>query len=116
MRSDITLLRSIIEYCDDIQSTIDEMGKDVEDFLESRTYQHACGFCIEQIGRNVKDLSEELTKKYNEVPWKNIAGMRDIISHRYRSIILERVWATITEYVPTLKEICKQILYELENP
>jgi len=115
MRSDAELIRSILYYCGEIQNNITDVGNDIEDFIDSRMCQHACSFCIEQIGRNVKDLSKELTDRYNEVPWSEIAGMRDIIAHRYHRIIIDRIWATITENIPVLKESCEKILYELER-
>jgi uncharacterized protein with HEPN domain len=79
MRNDKVLLRTIIHYCNEIEYTMEETGKDIDDFLDNKISQYACSFCIEQIGRNVKDLSQELTDRYHEVPWSDIAGMRDVL-------------------------------------
>jgi len=116
MRNDKVLLRAIIHYCNEIGYTMEMTGKDVDDFLDDRRSQYACSFCIEQIGRNVKDLSKELTGRYDEIQWSDIAGMRDVIAHNYHNIILNKVWVTITEHIPVLKETCEKILYELERP
>jgi uncharacterized protein with HEPN domain len=65
MRNDIILPRTILYYA------IEKTGNDMEDFLDSKICQHACSFCIEQIGKNVKDLSIELTNKHHEIPWNS---------------------------------------------
>ncbi|MCL2607165.1 MAG: DUF86 domain-containing protein [Methanomassiliicoccaceae archaeon] len=83
MHNDRATLNRIIEHCDEIQSFIDEKGNDIEDFLSSKIFQRACTQSIQLIGKNVKNLSDELTAKYSEIQWKEIAGMRDIIAHRY---------------------------------
>jgi len=41
-----------------------------------------------QIGENIKSLPPEMTKKYPDVHWRGIAGMRDIIAHGYEGIDL----------------------------
>jgi len=115
MRNDKVLLKTIIHYCDEIEYTLKETGNDIDDFLDNKISQYACSFCIEQIGRNVKDLSKDLTNKYNEILWSDIAGMRDVIAHNYHNIILNKIWVTVTEHIPVLKEDCEKILYELER-
>ncbi len=57
---------------------------------------------IEILGEAAKQLSGDFKSKYPEIPWKNIAGMRDVLIHDYRDIILERVWSTVTVAVPKL--------------
>jgi uncharacterized protein with HEPN domain len=71
---------------------------------------------LEQIGVNVKRLSDEITKKHDELSWSGMAGMRDIISHKYHRANYPKLRTTITEDIPILKEKCEQILYEFENP
>jgi len=115
MRNDIILLRTILYYCNEIEYAIEKTGNDMEDFLDSKMCQHACSFCIEQIGKNVKDLSNELTNKHHEIPWNNIAGMRDIIAHKYHRVDLNKIWLTITEEIPLLKDACEKILREIET-
>jgi uncharacterized protein with HEPN domain len=55
----------------------------------------------------------ELNKKCKEMQWKEIAGMRDVISHGYHNIDLDRIWIFVTEEIPVLKETCEKILHEL---
>ncbi|MBU2640121.1 MAG: DUF86 domain-containing protein, partial [Nanoarchaeota archaeon] len=54
-------------------------------------------------------------KKYTEIKWKDIAGMRDKITHHYFGINLETVWKTIKEDLPILKKQIKDILEKESN-
>jgi uncharacterized protein with HEPN domain len=78
-------------------------------------YQYACSFCITQIGEQANMLSPELTSKYPDIHWKGIYRMRNVISHGYEEIDIPRVWYSIDEEIPILKEACEKILYELER-
>jgi len=115
MGSDADRLKTIIFYCKRIGEIQDEFGNDEEDFMEKTSYQYACSFCITQIGENVNQLSPEITARYPEIHWKGIYRMRYVIAHGYEEIDLARLWNSITEEIPILKETCKKILYELEN-
>ena len=64
----------------------------------------------------MKRLSKEIKEKTPETMWRNIAGMRDVITHAYEGINLNILWKTVKEKIPALKETCTIILHELENP
>lgn len=54
-------------------------GKDKNDFLKSKLLQDSIIRRIDIIGEAVKNLSIKIKEKYNRIPWKEIAGMRDIL-------------------------------------
>ena len=112
MRSDAALINSILRFCLDIQETINEFGEDEDVFMNNRAYQHACSFCILQIGENAGGLSQKIRNKYPEIEWNKIKGMRNFIAHGYHGIDLETVWVAMTEDVPLLKKVCERILDE----
>ncbi|MEN4029505.1 MAG: DUF86 domain-containing protein [Methanobacterium sp.] len=58
---------------------------------------------LEIIGEAVKNIPQEIKDKYVEIPWKQIAGMRDILIHQYSSVKLERVWIVVKRDIPDLK-------------
>lgn len=62
---------------------------------------------LEIIGEAIKNLPEDLKKKFPGVAWKNIAGMRDILIHEYFGIDLDLTWRVLTKEIPKLR---KQIL------
>ena len=58
----------------------------------------------------MRHVSEDLRKKYPEIPWQDIAGMRDKLIHDYFGVDLEKVWLTTQEDLPPLKEKVLEIL------
>ena len=58
---------------------------------------------IQVIGEAVKNLPDDLKRSHPEVPWRDIAGMRDIVIHQYFGIDLEFVWNVLTKDIPDLK-------------
>lgn len=54
------------------------------------------------IGEATKRLSKEFREQHPTIPWKEIAGMRDVITHDYDEVDLDEVWTVINENLPQL--------------
>ena len=80
------------------------------DFLDSEMLKRALGMTAINIGELVKNLTPELKDKYKQVPWKAIAGMRDITAHKYQTLRMEDIYYTIKSDFPALKEQIETIL------
>jgi uncharacterized protein with HEPN domain len=65
---------------------------------------------IEIIGEAVRHVSKDLRRIYPEIPWEDIAGMRDKLIHDYFGVDLEKVWLTTKEDLPPLKKQVTRIL------
>ncbi len=55
------------------------------------------------MGEAAKNIPEETKKRYPDIPWKSIAGMRDKVIHAYFGVKIERVWEVIKRDIPKLK-------------
>lgn len=75
-----------------------------EEFYSNSMVQDAVFRRLEIIGEAVKNIPREIKDKYVEIPWKRIAGMRDILIHQYSGVKLERVWVVVKRDLPHLKE------------
>ncbi len=70
---------------------------------------------LEIIGEAAKNLPQEFREKHPTIPWKRMAGMRDVISHQYFGINYNIVWKTIIQFLPSLKEEITKILKETQK-
>lgn len=101
-------LLQIVKHCKRIQEKVTSIDK--KEFDINDDIREIVCFNIFQIGELAKGLSDELTKKNNKIPWKQIKGMRDIIGHGYETIDVEIVWNTAKDNIKELEEYCEKLL------
>lgn len=101
-------LLQIIKHCERIQEKIDLIDK--ETFENNLDIREIVCFNVFQIGELAKGLSDELIKKFNKIPWKQIKGMRDRIGHGYDTIDVDIVWNTAKDNIEELNRYCKELL------
>lgn len=104
----LIFISHIEESINNIENFIKNISE--EKFLKDKLRQSAVVREIEIIGEATKNLPEEFTKKYTNIPWKDIAGMRDKIIHHYFGLDLEEIWKVIKEDIPKLKDEINEIL------
>lgn len=114
MRNDQNRLRDILLSLDDIQLFVEGMTK--KQFLnvdaDDRKTFRAVSNCISTLGEAIKNLTPDITSKYQNIDWAGLAGMKDIVTHQYFQVRLDLLWNTIVHELPALREI---ILAELSN-
>jgi len=89
--------------------------KTLDDFLASRELQDAVLRRIEIIGEAVKQLPVRIRKAYPQIPWKQIAGTRDIFIHEYFRVDLQLSWTIATLEAPKLKRHIARIIKDIEK-
>ena len=89
--------------------------QDWDSFKVSVMTQDAVLRRITIIGEATKSVPEDVRSRYPEVPWKDIAGMRDKVVHDYIGVKLNRVWGVCTEDLLPLEDRLTGILADLEE-
>lgn len=105
-------------YLDDILESIEKIERYIKDydfqaFSKDDALQDSVIRRLEIIGEAVKRLSSPLKEKNSHIPWKEIAGMRDVLIHEYAGILLERVWKVAKTDISKLKKEIKKIQKDL---
>ena len=101
--------RNIGLFIEDILNSIKNIGEfsknlDKDKFSKNNLRQSAIIRQLEIIGEAVKNIPNSFREKYPKIAWKDIAGLRDILSHAYFGVNLDRVWKIIESDLPKLKE------------
>lgn len=85
-------------------------------FFRSSLVQDGVLRNLEVIGEATKQISTDTRTRYSQVPWRRMAGMRDVLIHNYLGVDLNRVWNVVASSLVPLKAQIQAILRELEQP
>jgi uncharacterized protein with HEPN domain len=106
-------LQDILDAIDDIENFVDSMT--YEQFVKDKKTLNAVVRSIEIIGEASKKLPESIKKKHNELPWREITGMRDKLIHAYFGIDTETIWKAVKENIPTMRKSIQKMLKDQEK-
>ena len=107
---DKTLLVKIINELDVALEMI--RGKDFDTFDNDEILKRAMCMTVINIGELVKTLSDDFRIEHKQIPWKSIAGFRDIAAHKYQTLHMKDVYFTVTTEFAELKSKINNILSE----
>ena len=101
-------LADIADACTRIASYIE--GFDAVTFAKDLKTQDAVIRQFAIIGEAVKNLPAELIAREPSIPWREIAGFRDVLTHSYFAIDASVVWDAAGNKAPLLKKSCEALL------
>jgi uncharacterized protein with HEPN domain len=110
MKDDKLYLLNILESIEKIEEYTKE-GR--EAFEKSTMVQDAVIRNFEIMGEAAKKISTGTRESYDQIPWKRVAGFRDVLIHDYLGVDTDQVWNIVEKHVPFLKSRIKTILAEL---
>ena len=112
MKRDYSLfLKDILLAAEDIESFIGDM--DFDSFSSDKKTRGAVVREIEVIGEATKNIPKAIRDKHKELPWQDMAKMRDKISHVYFGINYEIVWKVVKERLPEIKTSIANMMDEI---
>ena len=112
MKGDQLYLKHILDAIDKVDTYI-AVGHEV--FIASSHWQDAVIRQLEIIGEATKRLSKQFCSRHSDVPWRRIAGLRDVLIHDYMGVDINAVWEITQKNLPPLRLQIESILRELES-
>jgi len=109
--------KKLLIYLKDIKMAIISIEKFIEglDYNQFKVDDKTSSAVIrkfEIIGEATKNIPEVIREQNLQIPWKDIAGMRDKLIHAYSEVDLKLVWTTIHQRLPKLKSTIEKLLEE----
>ena len=112
--------RDFLDYVEDIVNVMSNTSTFIEgitfvQFQQDQKTAFAAVRALEIIGEAVKKVPRSVRDRYPEIPWKDMAGMRDKLIHEYFGVNLRTLWDTIKKEIPKLKPQFERILRDHES-
>ncbi len=107
-RSPQLRLEDIVEACEQVAGYVE--GYDAARFSADDRTRDAVIRQFEIIGEAVKDLPEVLREREPQIPWRQIAGFRDVLAHAYFTVEVSIVWDAAVNNAPALRSACLRLL------
>lgn len=100
----------IIESIELIEHYSEKLTTDT--FKKDQALQDAIIRRLEIIGEATKNIPASFKASYTEIPWKQIAGIRDILIHEYFDVDLDLTWQVVKRELRPLKTKLQVLLSE----
>ena len=105
-------IQDIAFECKNIRKFVKDLT--YEEFTQNIEKVYAVAKAFENIGEAVKNIPKEITKNYPQVPWSEIAKMRDILTHHYFGVDDKVLWDTLDEDFDAFEKVINDIINKLD--
>ena len=95
-----------------------------ENFIRNMTYEEFINDektifsvirALEVVDEAIKHIPSSIREQFPEIPWRIIAGMRDVLIHDYFIVDVETLWETVQKNIPNVKPLLKESLKKLKE-
>ncbi len=106
-------IEDILESIEKIEQFVGDM--DFEEFAGDDKTSSAVIRKLEIVGEAAKNVPADVRRKYKQLPWRDMARMRDKVTHAYFGINYKIIWKVIKEKLPEVKPVISKILEDMKK-
>ena len=112
--------RDYRDYVADIHAEIIRIqgfieGVVYDEFLSDFRTNYAVMKALENMGEAAKKIPESLRTKYPDIPFKDMAGLREVVTHNYDGISYDMIWEVVKKDIPGLLPALEIMIDALED-
>lgn len=112
--------RDYLLYLEDMELALERIerytrGVSFEAFSANEMRIDAVVRNLETLGEAVKHLPDDIRERAPEMPWAQVAGLRDVLAHAYFSVNLTLIWDIVTREAPELRQVVTRLIAQLES-
>jgi uncharacterized protein with HEPN domain len=107
-KRDRIILEKLLEETNIVAGIIEGLSEAT--FLAKNEKQRAVAMTLINIGELVKNLTADFRLQHNQIPWKSMAGLRDVAAHGYFTLRMEEIWVYASVDLPIVAAEIKELL------